>query len=627
MTASDHPQSMPAVPTLEDFDQSGASDILADHPTATLRELTELFVKARESAEANGANEASRVFWLMQGVCSMMLQPDSKTAPLAPVFVWADGSSSMGPDHLAPEQIDLLARLADKVDHVALRARLADLVWMKGKRHGNRFALRAIDDYRAVPISGEHWQREDQASWQRALQLAVPLKGIAGQRVVEMEDALVEAFCRAKDGAGLGPLRYIRPLASERLGRRHAPQVASILEELARERIQRNHTFDAVEYLRAARVWFERAGNEASAAEMQVLLAQTWERHADGDESALTSHHFYSDAIAAYREVPARFRAQYDIDKAILTVRAKYEEAGRQSIGEMVEIAGPTIDLTELVEAALEHVQRSDPLEALSAFCGLDSTPNKAQYLQEAQAMLSETLVGRLFGGVTIASDGRTVSRALGAGQGPESAEALAENRAMQAFLQHAGMTAHGMIDPALDSIREQYLFTLEDFRVLARQSGIVPPDRANIVGQGLYAGYCRDLVQAMHILMPQFEHMVREKLQQEGALTTTHDSKDRIDMEIGLSNLTERSQMAAAFGENMTFAIRSLMCVQVGPNLRNAVAHGQADEALCEGPYGIYTWWLILRMVVRAYLAREKQAVSTAATNSTMKSNAAQAE
>ena len=71
---------------------------------------------------------------------------------------------------------------------------------------------------------------------------------------------------------------------------------------------------------------------------------------------------------------------------------------------------------------------------------------------------------------------------------------------------------------------------------------------------------------------MPQFEHVVRQALKGAQAITATHE--DGIDMEVALSALTERSQMNEVFGEDMTFAIRCLMCVQGAPNLRNAVAH-----------------------------------------------------
>jgi hypothetical protein len=204
---------------------------------------------------------------------------------------------------------------------------------MKARRYGNRFALRAIDDYRAAPVNEERWHLDGGPSWRRALQLAASLKATARDQVAQMEDALVEAFCDAKVANSRDPLKFLRPLANEGLGRQHAPKVADLLEQLARHLMQQGHAFKTAAYLDAAKFWFNTASKGEKAAEMQLLLAKTWEKHTDSGKSALTRHGFYGDAIRAYRAVPARFRGLYDVDNAIQAIRVKYEEAGRQTVG------------------------------------------------------------------------------------------------------------------------------------------------------------------------------------------------------------------------------------------------------------------------------------------------------
>jgi hypothetical protein len=108
---------------------------------------------------------------------------------------------------------------------------------------------------------------------------------------------------------------------------------------------------------------------------------------------------------------------------------------------------------------------------------------------------------------------------------------------------------------------------------------------------------------------MPHFEHVVSQALKGAHAITATHE--DGIDMEVVLSALTERSQVNEVFGEDMTFAIRCLMCVQGGPNLRNAVAHGHAGTDECDSPAGLYTRWFLLRLIVRQYQIRSSEASS----------------
>ena len=166
-------------------------------------------------------------------------------------------------------------------------------------------------------------------------------------------------------------------------------------------------------------------------------------------------------------------------------------------------------------------------------------------------------------------------------------------------------MTVTGFILPALDTMWRETQFDLETFLALARRAPLVPGGRAGLVAQGLHAGWCGDFVQATHILVPQFEHIVRTQLKAAGALTTTHDA-DGLDTEIGLSNLIERPEMIDAFNVDLTFTVRALLCDPAGPNLRNMVAHGLADEGMAGAPYGIYLWWLVLRLVVEQCAAME---------------------
>ena len=276
----------------------------------------------------------------------------------------------------------------------------------------------------------------------------------------------------------------------------------------------------------------------------------------------------------------------------------------------MISVPMPAFDATDLVRAATERVQHEDPLQALYAFCELDTTPVKSEHMARARAALGESFVARLFGVTTLDADGRAIVRAPApaADTAPDEDPRVAQE-AMREFVHRAEIIAYTMILPALFQIKIDHSFTIDDFQTLALCSGVVPRERAGIFGKALYAGYCHDLEQALHILMPQFEHVVRQVLKGAQAITATHE--DGIDMEVALSKLTERSQMSEVFGEDMTFAIRCLMCVQGGPNLRNAVAHGHAGTDECESPAGLYTWWFLLRLIVRQNQIRASAASS----------------
>jgi hypothetical protein len=591
--------------TLHDFHRSGAARIIAEHTDTSLHALTALLFEAGAAAQTAGDTRSAAMQTLLGRICSIVLQPSNRGAPLTHMAAWSDRTTSFDPDHLQRHELDLLAQLAVQVDHVPLRARLADLVWLRAKRHGRAYPLQAIDDYRSAPPDPATWYQAGHAHWHRALQLAKELKGAAGGRLAEIEDALVDRAEQAESAPGYDALHFLRPLTEERLGLRHAARVTALLERRGRAAAAARDAHLAAGFLEAAKTWFERDRQFDRAAEMQALLARTWEEHADAAENAVTRHAFYDDAIDAYRAVSAKYRIALGVDVALQGVRRKYEQAGRDAIGEMVIISGPMVDLTDAAEAAVERVRQPDPLRALFALCALQRLPAKADYMRDAEAFLNDAVLMRMMGGATLAEDGRVVARDAGSGAGGAPTPEQVEARAMLDFADHAGKMAAGMIAPAIDQLQFDHVITVNDFRSIVEQSGMVLQNRAAMVGKALYAGYMGDLEHALHVLMPQFEHIVREVLKVAGVLTTTHDPQNGVDSEIGLSRLTERPEMVTVFGEDLAFAIRTMMCVEPGPNLRNAVAHGLADSDLCQSPYARYTWWLILRLIVEQFRVR----------------------
>lgn len=487
-------------------------------------------------------------------------------------------------------------------------------MWLKDRSKGIAFPRMAIDAYRTHPINFDTWHLSGQAVWHRALGLAISLGSGAGNRAAEIEAALLDAFDRALGAETFEPMFYVRPLFAEKRARAEAPRIASELERLGRERLAAGFASNAETFFDEAEKWYERAQLADKQAEMLIQIGASLTAQAEATTSAIGRREFITRAIKAYRDVPGAHRVAYHVEEIIAELRAKLAAAGRLALGEMKVISSGSIDLTEFVRKAVQRVQRKTPMNALLAFCTIHPFPKRETQYQQAQQLVSQSLVGRLFGGVTFAGDGRAIARRLGADHGAEAEASQVAARATKGCCEITAMTAYGMIMPALEAMQLEYCMTPLDFLHIAANAGLVPRDRVDVVAKGLYAGYCSDYVQAIHILVPQFEHMVRLVLQDAGAHTTTHDV-DGLDMEAGMSTLVLRPQMIEVFGEDLTFTIRSIMCEQEGPNLRNAVAHGMADIGLCEGVHGVYAWWLILSLIVKSFVdgQRHEQGDATA--------------
>jgi hypothetical protein len=590
----DTPAAPPAL-TLDDLLRCGADELLNQNPPATAyHELWSRLFAAAQAAVEDAPKAAALTF--LAKVSSMMLEPDDRAASFKPMM-WSPAGRTALPEDFTAADVGLMADFAPTVQHPLLRARLADLVWLKERRRGIAFAHMAIEGYQQPPVSDPEWDFEVLKCRQRAIQLAHSTGKGGGIQAAEIAGELLGAFWNALEaGDQIAALRYLRPLQIEGLLREKSSQIAEALEREGRRQLDGNDPFSSLLFAESAVVWFSRAQDDERRAAAQILVAESWVAQADKDGTGITTHHCYTKAIDAYRRVSAQYRAKFGSADAIAQLRAKLPAAGQDMLARMKTVSH-SFDISDLVAEAVGKVQGLAPDKALFAFCRIAPWPSLEALRREAEIPLSG--IAALFSSTSVDEDGRVIAVEDGVDDA-DSRERRLVAEMIKASARRSDIAARALIDPALDVIRQQCHLSPQDFYVIAQLSTLVPGDRTDLVAKGLYAGYCRDFVQAIHILMPQFEHMVRVVLKEAGAQTTSR--QDDIEMELGLSALVELPQMKERFGEHLTFTVRALMCKPLGPNLRNQVAHGLAGSNLCNSGYGVYAWWLILALVVEGF-------------------------
>src|SRR5688572_18676049 len=168
--------------THQDFLECGWKEVLKSSPREGYSSMWQAFSSAARKAMEEGRQSKGKALWLLADACSMMLSPKSINEPFKP-FMVMEGRRSVIPDDLAEADISFFAEIVDEIDDPWLKARLADLVWLKGKPRDVQFALTAIDSYRAIPLTTETWVRGAHECWERAISLALMLKAGAGDRL------------------------------------------------------------------------------------------------------------------------------------------------------------------------------------------------------------------------------------------------------------------------------------------------------------------------------------------------------------------------------------------------------------------------------------------------------------
>lgn len=592
----------------QDFASCGWKAVLNQTSREGYSAMWQAFSTAARSAMEQGLNERGKVLWLLADACSMMLSPSSLNEPFKPYAVFHDRRSVI-PDDLTESDIDFFAEIANDVEDVWLKARLADLSWLKKKPREVMYAVTAIDAYRSIPLDTETWIRGGRECWERAISLALMLRAGAGDRLEQMEASIVASFnSTTRQDAYLG-LWLANLLITNGLARTHRTDVARKLEALAREFDGEGDLHRAREYFSASEGWYKGISDDTKAAEMTALVAEGWVKEAvarasSENPSYMVAASFYENAIQTYRSIPRSERAVHRVDERIAELRAHLTESGENALGEMGVISTRGVDITQLVETARKSVTGKPATEALLAFVNLHRGANFNELRNSALERMRKFPLQSLFAATVMSRDGRVIAKrpAMSLNGGlTEDDEIAIRAEMIRDYGILVSVVVQGNVWPALEVLLLEHRLREADFVGLANQSPIVPKERAGLFGKALFAGYDRDFVSALHLLIPQIEHMVRVHLKQAGAKTTNLD-KDGIENENGMSTLMDLPEAEQVFGKDLVFEFKTLFCDAFGPNLRNELAHGLLDEDACHSPHAIYAWWLGLRLVFNTW-------------------------
>lgn len=211
-----------------------------------------------------------------------------------------------------------------------------------------------------------------------------------------------------------------------------------------------------------------------------------------------------------------------------------------------------------------------------------------------------------------MSKDGRVIAKTPGTTPGePHSTayQAVVRTEMVSCYARELSVVVHAVILPALDILILEHRLAETDFVELACHSPIVPLGRERLWGKALFLGYERDFAGALHLLVPQIEHLVRWHLKTAQVKTTTLD-ENGVENENGLSTLVDLPETSKIFGEDLAFEIRALFCDAIGPNLRNLLAHGLLDYDACESINSVYAWWLGLKLVFNHFWNAQRKSV-----------------
>lgn len=550
-----------------------------------------------EDGNCEAEPNLKKFLFLLAKICSPILNLESRNDPFQPVITWGNERSFL-PIDLNDEEMLCLSGILDEDLPPILKARIADILWTYLKPKNKKYSEIAIENYISMDVFKDFFQPDIYVFWERAAMLAKQAKN--NSLIEKIKSKLLEEIENPSTNWDFHLLKIIEIFDNTDLDKERNHKLAEKLLEKQKE-FNHKQQFHIVEkYLELAAKLFKKSGNTEDSYKSLALLSQAIENHGDyrKNESAIVANSFYKLAFQRYREIPNSYRSTLQIDQKLDTVQEKITQSGLLITDELKLISTKEIDISDLQEHCANYVKgKQTAFESLLYFSSVSSC-NFESIWKSTENNINNFPTSSLFGATSVSPDGRKISSIPPLALDGSNRDEVILKKAIKNFGIHMHLAVEGCIMPALDQIQKEYLFPKEFLIQLCKLSAIVPEKREILVANALYQGFEGDFGSAIHLLAPQVENMIRQRLKQNG-LVTTHTAQKDIENEIGLSSLVNLDGAREILGDDLWLELQAVFTDSLSANLRNEVGHGLLDDETSNSLYSVYAWWMVLRLVI----------------------------
>ena len=561
--------------------------IFAALPQDAQHSLIQISSSLYSSSEGESSPSLKNSLILLANICSCKLNLDSKNNPFLPDL-----------SNLSQNEFSYLIKTIDNIHQNIIKSRIADILWTYGSPRNKSYLDMAINGYISLNIDNNFHEQDIYASWERAAVLATSTKTL----IDKVEDKLLKEIENNSRSWDFHLLRIIEFFSKTDLNKNLHHCFAEILLEKQKE-FNHQEQFNVIkQYLDLARDLFKKIGNNYKMYECIYLLAQATEEHGNFRErdSHMAAKYFYELSLQTYREIPRDYREQFNMSEKLSSIQEKITKLGPLVINKLQLSSTKEHDISELQFQSINHVKdKKTPFESLVYFSGVISVSYK--YIsKQTEENVTNSLIGNICNVTSMSQDGRKI--AIIPVLNDKNKDEVILKTSIRDFIVRMQLYVNGLILPALRQIQKEYVFPKEFLIKLCKQSPVIPDKREILVANALYHGFEGDFRTSVHLLAPQVENMIRQRLKKNG-ITTTRIDKDNIEQEVGLSTLIDTERAKDILGEDLWFELQAVFTSSLSANLRNEVGHGLLDDDTSNTAYSIYAWWMVLRLVVQSIL------------------------
>ena len=579
----------------EEFPDAELEQIISEASKHTCWSYAFTLGDASFEALSSGDLEAGSRYRLLARILTPRFKLDNPQLPFEPMAEL---------DKLTDQEISYLKQLFPKISNDEIRARIADVLWVK-----TRYFEGAKNAFHAYLLSALRLESNESSLLsaeraERAIQIAIQISNARYKRGAT--NYIEHLITRFRNSGHTGVLPRLMVL----LQRQNVPaywKYALLCQKLAEIAEDQGDWSTAHAYWVCKAQWHTRRNDRAGEHAAKYAAAETHVKRADSELTQTSSNymlaaHYLKCAILELRELG-------DMRNRVSDLSIRLIQCERNIPDQMaVFTTEGSLEREPYNTKAREAVRGLSFDESFRRLAHLIAPPDMKHLANSAKSVANSSPLLHFMSRTAIDGDGRTVGRMPSALSDNEKEVQKALESGMFEIAKYRRFELAVLIlTPAVEEINNEHTPRIDDFLPMLVRSVFVPLRREIIFAKGLYAGLNGDYVTALHLLIPQIENSIRYILRLKGVIVSGINPEGIEDW-YNLGTLLNLPATSEFFGPDLVFDMRGLLSERHGQNRRNALAHGYMNEHDFGHVDGIYIWWLTIHLcylVVRKKNAR----------------------
>ena len=515
-------------------------------------------------------------------ICSWRLRTDDERMPFD--FLWAPYDLNQ----ITKEQLESLSVAVNEPTDPELLARFHDLIWICQRDHSS--ARSAAEQYfhsaDRLIRTGKYFGEKERL--QRAVQLATMVGRSDGflpdivLRITQLCERPELSHCTLD--SILTILSRAAGVDSSKLYRIAVARAQSISAGIQPRNWERRFWELAADFARLLK-------DGTAERDARRAAIRTFEREAEMSPLQAVATQYWQMALKGYRNIVGADSDRERVHQRLLAAQSQIK-------AQMSPICDFSDDITELVNAARDRMGGKEKRHAIAELVLATKWLPKKYVREQALEQLKRYPLQHLFSTVQYSSTWKKAATAPGGPPNPtELSEVRIHAEMCKQFRFHIPYAVSGTIEPMRYELLQMHNVALDDVAEFVVNSPFLPPGREAIYVVGIHAGLHGQFIQAIHVLIPQLEHLLRHHLNLDGVITSSMNDSG-IQQEFDLNRLLIMSETEKLLGVDLCFLFRVLFTERHGYNLRNEISHGMKSSHAFFYPEAIYSWWLLMHII-----------------------------